>query len=84
MILLLSILLAFFVLEEPWNWVVLIVGAILEVAETTLFVWWSKRAWKPSGAVSAATTATSSGRMAFSASAARSDGGPPSATRLVT
>jgi len=43
MILLLSILLAFFVLEEPWNWVVLIVGAILEVAETTLFVWWSKR-----------------------------------------
>jgi membrane-bound serine protease (ClpP class) len=43
MVLLIAILLAFFVLDEPWNWVVLIVGAILEVAETTLYVWWSKR-----------------------------------------
>jgi membrane-bound serine protease (ClpP class) len=43
MVLLIAILLAFFVLDEPWNWVVLIVGAILEVAETTLYIWWSKR-----------------------------------------
>ncbi len=43
MILLVSLLLAAFVLEDPWNWIVLGVGAALEIAETTLFVWWSKR-----------------------------------------
>ena len=43
MILLLSLLLGVFVLEEPWNWVVVAVGATLEIAETGLFVWWSKR-----------------------------------------
>ena len=43
MILLLSLLLGIFVLEEPWNWVVVAVGATLEIAETGLFVWWSKR-----------------------------------------
>jgi membrane protein implicated in regulation of membrane protease activity len=42
-ILLLSLLLGVFVLEEPWNWVVVAVGATLEIAETGLFVWWSKR-----------------------------------------
>jgi membrane protein implicated in regulation of membrane protease activity len=42
-ILLTSLLLAIFVLEEPWNWVVVAVGATLEIAETALFVWWSKR-----------------------------------------
>jgi membrane-bound serine protease (ClpP class) len=42
-ILLLSLLLGIFVLEEPWNWVVVAVGATLEIAETGLFVWWSKR-----------------------------------------
>jgi membrane protein implicated in regulation of membrane protease activity len=43
MILLLSILVAVLFLEEPWNWVVVAVGIVLEIAETTLFVWWSKR-----------------------------------------
>lgn len=43
MILLTSLLLGIFVLEEPWNWVVVAVGATLEIAETALFVWWSKR-----------------------------------------
>ena len=43
MILLVSLLLAIFVLEEPWNWVVVALGATLEIAETTLFIWWSKR-----------------------------------------
>ena len=43
MILLVSLLLAIFVLEEPWNWVVVALGATLELAETGLFVWWSKR-----------------------------------------
>jgi membrane protein implicated in regulation of membrane protease activity len=42
-ILLLSILIAVLFLEEPWNWVVVALGIVLEVAETTLFVWWSKR-----------------------------------------
>jgi membrane protein implicated in regulation of membrane protease activity len=41
--LLISLLLALFVLEEPWNWVVLVAGVTLELAETGLFVWWSKR-----------------------------------------
>ena len=43
MILLFSLLLGIFVLDEPWNWVVVLLGATLELAETTLFVWWSKR-----------------------------------------
>lgn len=43
MILLVSLLLAIFVLEEPWNWVVVALGATLEIGETALFVWWSKR-----------------------------------------
>lgn len=43
MILLLTILLAVFVLEEPWTWIVVVVGVLFEVGETTLFVWWSKR-----------------------------------------
>ena len=43
MILLFSLLLGIFVLEEPWNWVVVAGGATLELAETGLFVWWSKR-----------------------------------------
>jgi membrane protein implicated in regulation of membrane protease activity len=42
-ILLVSLLLGIFVLEEPWNWVVVALGATLEIAETALFVWWSKR-----------------------------------------
>ena len=41
--LLLAILLAVFVLEEPWSWIVLVAGVTLELAETGLFVWWSKR-----------------------------------------
>jgi membrane protein implicated in regulation of membrane protease activity len=43
MILALSILLAIFVLEEPWNWVAVAAGATFEVAETGVFIWWSKR-----------------------------------------
>ncbi len=42
-ILLFSLLLGIFVLEEPWSWVVVAGGATLELAETGLFVWWSKR-----------------------------------------
>ena len=43
MIFLTSLLLAVFVLEEPWNWVAVAVGGLLEIAETAFFFWWSKR-----------------------------------------
>ena len=39
----LSILLAIFVLEEPWTWVAVAAGATFELAETGLLIWWSKR-----------------------------------------
>jgi membrane protein implicated in regulation of membrane protease activity len=38
-----SLLLAVFVLDEPWNWIVVALGATLEIAETAFFFWWSKR-----------------------------------------
>jgi membrane-bound serine protease (ClpP class) len=40
---LLGLLLAVFVLPSPWGVVAVIVGATLEIAETGLFIWWSKR-----------------------------------------
>ena len=43
MALLVAILLAVLVLEEPWSWVAVGAGATFEVAETALFIWWSKR-----------------------------------------
>jgi membrane-bound ClpP family serine protease len=42
-LLVVAILLAIFVLEEPWTWIVVLAGATFEVGEATLFVWWSKR-----------------------------------------
>ena len=43
MLLLGAILLAVFVLPSPWGVVAVIVGAIVEIAESALFIWWSKR-----------------------------------------
>src|SRR5580765_1452830 len=43
MALAISILLAVFVLEEPWNWAAVAAGATFEAAETSLLIWWSKR-----------------------------------------
>jgi len=43
MLLVVAILLAIFVLEEPWTWIVVIAGATFELGEATLFIWWSKR-----------------------------------------
>ena len=43
MIFITSLLLAVFVLEEPWNWVAVGLGIVLEIAETLFFFWWSKR-----------------------------------------
>lgn len=38
-----ALLLAILVLEEPWSWVVVGIGAAWEVAETVLIVRWSQR-----------------------------------------
>lgn len=43
MLLVVSLVLALLVLEEPWSWLVVALGATLELAETTLFFRWSKR-----------------------------------------
>jgi membrane-bound serine protease (ClpP class) len=43
MLLVVAILLAIFVLEEPWTWVVIIAGATFELAEAALIIRWSKR-----------------------------------------
>ena len=38
-----GILLALFVLPEPWGLVAVAVGATLDIAETGVFFWWSKQ-----------------------------------------
>jgi len=43
LLLIVAILLAVFVLEEPWTWVAVLAGATYELVETTLIVRWSKR-----------------------------------------
>lgn len=43
MLLLLAILLAIFVLEEPWTWVAVAGAGVLELAEAWLLVRWSQR-----------------------------------------
>ncbi|HET9437311.1 MAG TPA: NfeD family protein [Gaiellaceae bacterium] len=43
MLLLISILLALFVLPSPWGLVAVAIGAMLEIVETGIFIWWSKR-----------------------------------------
>jgi membrane protein implicated in regulation of membrane protease activity len=42
-LLVVSLLLAVFVLDEPWSWIVVLVGGTLEVGESWLYVWWSQR-----------------------------------------
>jgi membrane-bound serine protease (ClpP class) len=42
-LLLIGLLLALFVLPQPWGLVAVAVGAALDVAETGAFLWWSKR-----------------------------------------
>ena len=41
--LLVGLLLAILVLDEPWSWVAVALGAAWEIAETGLLIWWSKR-----------------------------------------
>jgi membrane protein implicated in regulation of membrane protease activity len=38
-----AVLLALFVTEGAWDWAVLSAGIAVELVETALFVWWSKR-----------------------------------------
>jgi membrane protein implicated in regulation of membrane protease activity len=38
-----AILLAVFVLPEPWNYIAVIAGAVLECFETGFFIWWTRR-----------------------------------------
>ena len=43
MLFLIGVLLAIFVLPSPWGLVAVGIGAALDIAETCLFIWWSKR-----------------------------------------
>ena len=43
MLFLIALLLAVFVLPSPWGLVAVVVGGSLDIAETTLFLKWSKR-----------------------------------------
>ena len=43
MLLVVAILLAVFVLDEPWTWVAVLARRHVELVETTLIVRWSKR-----------------------------------------
>ncbi len=38
-----ALVLALFVLDAPWNWVAVGLGAAWELGETVLLIWWSKR-----------------------------------------
>jgi membrane-bound serine protease (ClpP class) len=40
---LIGLLLAIFVLPSPWGLVAVVVAGTLDIAETVLFIWWSKR-----------------------------------------
>ena len=42
MVLVVAILLAIFVLDEPWTWIAVLAGATYELVEATLIVRWSK------------------------------------------
>jgi len=42
-LLFIAIVLAVFVLPSPWGLVVVAIGAGFEIAETSVFIWWSKR-----------------------------------------
>ena len=43
MLFLLGVVLAIFVLPSPWGLVAIVVGGLLDIAETGVFLWWSRR-----------------------------------------
>jgi membrane protein implicated in regulation of membrane protease activity len=38
-----AVLLAIFVLPQPWGLVAVVVAGVIELAESALFLWWSQR-----------------------------------------
>jgi membrane protein implicated in regulation of membrane protease activity len=66
--LLVCVLLAIFVLDSPWSWVVLAVGVCIEAAELTFFTRWSRRKRATVGAE------TLVGRIAVAQTALAPDG----------
>jgi membrane-bound serine protease (ClpP class) len=40
---LIGLLLAIFVLPSPWGLLAVVVAGVLDIGETVLFIWWSKR-----------------------------------------
>jgi membrane-bound serine protease (ClpP class) len=40
---LIALLLALFVLPSPWGVVAVVVAGVVDIGETWLFIWWSKR-----------------------------------------
>jgi membrane-bound serine protease (ClpP class) len=42
-IFLIGLLLAIFVLPSPWGLVAVVVAGAIDITETALFIWWSKR-----------------------------------------
>jgi membrane protein implicated in regulation of membrane protease activity len=50
MLLIGAILLAIFVLPSPWGIVAVVVGGLIEIAESAAFIWWSKRRKAVTGA----------------------------------
>ncbi len=43
MLFLIGVLLAVFVLPSPWGLVAVVVGGLIDIVETGVFLWWSKR-----------------------------------------
>lgn len=43
MIFLIGLLLAIFVLPSPWGLLAVVVAGAIDITETALFIWWSKR-----------------------------------------
>ena len=43
MLFLIALVLAIFVLPSPWGVVAVVVAGVLDIGETVLFIWWSKR-----------------------------------------
>jgi membrane protein implicated in regulation of membrane protease activity len=43
MLTLIALVIAFLFLSSPWNVIVVVVAAVVDVGETGVFVWWSRR-----------------------------------------
>ena len=87
-----ALLLAIFVLPSPWGLAAVVVGGALDIAETGIFMWWSKRrravvgveslVWK-TGIASSDLWPEGQVRIAGELWKARCDGGCDVGTRVV-